>query len=353
MKKTLLLCATLLLAGCGAETVVEEAPKPVAANEEVVETVEVKEEVEETAAPEKEVVRYSEGEVEEFKFALLTASEQAIEYLSNTRSDIYICGKICDDQPLTDIQLSMDVSRSGLQRSADGLLNLVPQIREVAVSESPGIDAADMNTVADQFEASGNAINTLLAKTDWTSWDEPHELIGGIITDLDEVSWLYKAYSPGMSAEEGADMEAEMNTSSAIVEIMYARDMIYEQFTHNALPAREEPYNGGDGAFGIASAYRIDYMDTNLDAMTQAADLALGYDHEPRLRAEFEQVKTNVGTLRAAIEDYNLAVADYQDGREYDDVFASWQQLNEAMDRIETGLNFKTYEMEMYQDFAN
>lgn len=186
MKRILLICATALLVGCNTA---EEASEPVDTQEVSATTVEqepeadVKEEESKKAEP--KVVRYSEEEINEFQFAMLTASEQATEYLSNTRADIYICGKICDDQPLTDIQLSMDVSRSGLQRSADALLNLVPQIREVASSGSEGVDAIEMARVADQFEKTGNDINNFLGKQDWTSWDEPGEMIQVMIDEIE------------------------------------------------------------------------------------------------------------------------------------------------------------------------
>lgn len=195
MKRLALVAGLLLLAGCGdAEKVVQEEPEAVvsATNEES--------EVEE--AQEVEVRQYTDNEIDEFQFAIMTASEQAAEYLSNMRADIYICGKICDGQPLTDIQLSMNASRSDVERSASALENLVPQIRDVAKSGSENVNAEEMNQIANQFEKTAADMRAFLMKEDWTSWDGPHEMIQTMLDDLEQVTSLYSPPASDTSANE-------------------------------------------------------------------------------------------------------------------------------------------------------
>lgn len=195
MKRLALVAGLLLLAGCGdAEKVVQEEPEAVAS------TTNEESEVEE--AQEVEVRQYTDNEIDEFQFAIMTASEQAAEYLSNMRADIYICGKICDGQPLTDIQLSMDASRSDVERSASALENLVPQIRDAAKSGSENVDAEEMNQIADQFEKTAADMRAFLMKEDWTSWDEPHEMVQTMLDDLEQVTSLYSPPASDTSVNE-------------------------------------------------------------------------------------------------------------------------------------------------------
>lgn len=349
MKRLALVAGLLLLAGCGdAEKVVQEEPEAVvyATNEEKATGEKVEE------AQEVETRQYTDNELDEFQFAITTASEQAAEYLSNMRADIYICGKVCDGQPLTDIQLSMDVSRSGVEKSAASLESLVPQIRDVANSGSDNVDADEMNWVADQFEKTAADMRAFLAKEDWASWDEPSELIQAMFDELEEVSWLYKPYSPGISEEEGATMEAESNISGAIVEIRYAQGELQTLYDHNARPARNEIYHE-DSALGRASVYYLDYTDQYIDLMLSSADLALSYPMDERLEAEFVAVKGKAEQLRQAILDYNGLVGPYQEADNYETLLARWNDINGTLDRIEDGLYLPTYQMDIFLDFAN
>ena len=348
MKRLALLAGLLLLAGCGdAEKMAREEPEAVvsATNEEN-ETEEPKE-VEEVEAR-----QYMDNELDEFQFAMTTASEQASEYLSNMRADIYICGKICDGQPLTDIQTSMDVSREGVENSAASLENLVPQIRNVANSGSDNVDADEMNQVADQFEKTAADMRALLVKEDWTSWDEPGELIQTMLDELEEVSWLYKAYSPAMTEDEVGNVEAETNISSATVDVMYVLDELQTIYDANLSRLREEPYGNDSGVSSVAAIY-WEYSDQYIYQLRQAADLALQYEMDDALRAEFEAVKTTADELETAIADYNALVGPYNEATDYDTLESNWKTINQTLTRIENLLSVSTYQMQTYQDFVN
>lgn len=218
MKRLALFAGLLMLSGCGdAEKVVQEEPKAIvtAANEE--NEIEESKEIEEV-----EVRQYTDNELDEFQFAMTTASEQASEYLSNMRADIYICGKVCDGQPLTDIQLSMDVSRGGVENSAASLENLVPQIRDVANSGSDNVDADEMIQVADQFEKTAADMRAFLAKEDWASWDEPGELIQVMLEKLEEVTAIYGSgdepttYNVGEATTDEGEPITQVESSDAL-----------------------------------------------------------------------------------------------------------------------------------------
>lgn len=349
MKRLALVAGLLLLAGCGdAEKVVQEEPEAVvsATNEEKT-TEEEAEEVQEV-----ETRQYTDNELDEFQFAMMTASEQASEYLSNMRADIYICGKVCDGQPLTDIQLSMDVSRSGVEKSAASLENLVPQIRNVANSGSDNVDADEMNQIADQFEKTAADMRTFLAKEDWSSWDEPGELIQAMLDELETVSWLYKAYSPAMSENEAGNVEAETNISSAAVDVMYVLDELQTIYDANLSRLREEPYGNDSGVSSVAAIY-WEYSDQYINQLKRSADLALQYEMDEVLRGEFETVKSTADELETAIADYNALVGPYNEATDYDTLRANWEKINQTLTRIENLLSVSTYQMQTYQDFVN
>ena len=352
MKRGLILFAALLLAGCSNTEVVNEDVETEVVASTATNEPDQNEVEQEADEPEVEPVVYTKEEVEALKLEMLTASEQASEYLSNTRSDIYMCGKLCDGQPLSDIQLSMDVSRTGLERSASALSDLVPRIRELATSNSEGIEPDEMTQVADQFEKSAGDIESFLVKQDWTSWDEPGELIQTMLDELENVSWLYKPYSPGISEDDGATLEAEANISSAIVEIRYARDELQTLYDGNVSGLREQPVEVGDG-YGSVAAYYLDHSDQYIDLMLSSADLALGYPMDEPLEAELLTVKEKAGQLRQAILDYNELVRPYQEAEDYETVLARWNDINQVMNQIEDGLNLPTYQADIFLDFAN
>lgn len=348
MKRLALVAGLLLLAGCGdVEKAVQEEPEAVvSATDEEAATEEVKE------VQEVEVRQYTDNELDEFQFAMLTASEQASEYLSNMRADIYICGKICDGQPFTDIQLSMDVSRTGVEKSAASLENLVPQIRDVANSGSDNVDANEMNQVADQFEKTAEDMRTFLAKEDWTSWDEPHEMIQTMLDELEAVSWLYKAYSPAMTEDEAGNVEAETNISSAAVDVMYVLDELQTTYDANLSRLREEPYGNDSGVSSVAAIY-WEYSDQYITQLRRAADLALQYEMDEALQDEFETIRATADELETAIADYNTLVGPYNEATDYDTLKSNWKKINQTLTRIENLLSVSTYQMQTYQDFMN
>lgn len=347
MKRVFLLMAVLVLSGCGNDGVADQ----IEAELEVSPTSD-KADVEEIETPEDEVRQYSDNELDEYNLSLFNTSDRTIGYLSNMRADIYMCGKNCDERPLSDVQMSMDVSRTGVVNSANALQSLVPQIRELASSGSDNVDSEDMNRVADQFEKTANDIQSFLAKDDWATWDEPGEMIQTMIDELDEVSWLYKAYSPALSEDEGADMEAEMNISGSIVEIVYALEELQSLYNTNLSALREKPYEEGDVLISVVALYWED-TDQYIDLMTQAADLALEYEMDDALQREFEAVKVGASELQQAVADYNEHVQSYEDASGYEELVVEWEKINKSMTRIETALSVSTYQMQIYQDFTN
>lgn len=348
MKRLIIVAGLFLLAGCGeGESVDQTEPEAVVSATTEETAVEESAKVEEVEARE-----YTQEELDEFNLSLVEVSGKATDYLSNMKADIYMCGNVCDDQPLSDIQLSMDISRTGVEKSATLLEELVPEIQEVAASGSSNVDADKMNQVADQFEQTAADIRTLLSKEDWTSWDEPGEMIQTILDDLEEVSWLYKPYSPAMSEDEAVDMEAETNILAATVEVIYALNELQALYSVNLSGLREKPH-GDDSSVASVSAMYWDYTDQYLDQMRQAADLALQYEMDDALREEFEAIKTTADELETVIADYNALVGPYNDATDYNSILAEWKKLNDVLTRIENALSVSTYEMQTYQDFMN
>lgn len=356
MRKLIILFSVLLLTGCADKAdlkkvdpaVKVEATDPgkeVATSEDqVVEEVEKEVEVTKT---------YTESEAEDFKLKLVDIEALTIEYLYNTKSDIYICGKLCDDQPLTDIQLSMDVSRNGLSKAAQQMSDIVSEIESFANSGTPGIVKEDMQRVANQFKKSSEEIGVLLAKENWSSWREPGESIDRFIAELEETSWLYKPYSPAIDAEEGAKLEAEAAISGAIVEIMYARDELQKSYDFQLEHLREQPIELDGGGYAKASASYLLYTDQYIDLIIDSADRALQYEMDNRLSEEFESAKVSAELIRTGIGEYNGYVEEYKEPFDFESLMNNWHGINKAIDKIENGLYLKTYEMEMYQDFVN
>lgn len=348
MKRLLFTAGLLLLAGCGENEVADQSEPEVVVSATSDETATG----DSQTVEEVEVRQYTQEELDELNLVLVEASGRATDYLTNMRADIYMCGNICDGQPFSDIQLSMDTSRTGVEKSATSLEDLVPQIRDVAISGSDNVDADEMNQVADQFEKTAADMRTFLAKEDWSSWDEPNEMIQTMLDELEAVSWLYKPYSPAMSEDEAGNIEAETNISSATVEVIYALNELQTLYSVKLSGLREKPY-GDDGSVASVSASYWDYTDQYLDQMRQAADLALQYDMDAPLKEEFKAVKTTADKLETAIADYNALVEPYNYATDYDALLVEWEKINDVMTQIESALSISTYEMQTYQDFVN
>lgn len=348
VNRFILLAGLLLLGGCAEN----EATNPVEPEAVVSATNDETEAEDTTESKEVELRKYSQEELDELNLVLVEASGRATDYLTNMRADIYMCGNICDGQPLSDIQLSMDTSRTGVEKSAASLEELVLQIRDVANSGSDNMDADEMNQVANQFEKTAADMRTFLAKEDWASWNEPNEMIQAMLDELEAVSWLYKPYSPAMSEDEAGNIEAETNISSATVEVIYALNELQSLYSVKLSGLREKPY-GDDGSVASVSASYWDHTDQYLDQMRQAADLALQYEMDAPLKEEFEAVETTADELETAIADYNALVEPYNYATDYDALLVEWEKINDAMTRIESALSISTYEMQTYQDFVN
>lgn len=348
MKRLLFTVGLFLLAGCGDNEAVKqsdpEAVVSATSDEATTEDVQTVEGV--------EVRQYTQEELDELNLVLVEASGRATDYLTNMQADIYMCGNICDGQPLSDIQLSMDTSRTGVEKSAASLEELVPQIRDAASSGSDNVDADEMNQVADQFEKTAVDMRTFLSKKDWSSWDEPNEMIQAMLDELESVSWLYKPYSPAMSEGEAGNIEAETNISSATVEVIYALNELQMLYSVKLSGLREKPY-GDDGNVASVSASYWDHTDQYLNQIRQAADLALQYEMDAPLEEEFEAVKATADELETAITDYNALVEPYNFATDYDAILVEWEKINDVMTRIERALSISTYEMQTYQDFIN
>lgn len=342
----------MLLAGCADEAENIKVEPTTAA-----ETIEKNEEVEVVESPNTEetgaeegVDPYSETEVEEFRLKLLEVEALAIEYLYNTKSDIYVCGKICGDQPLTDVQLSIEVSRNGLEKAAQQMASVVPEIENYANSGTPGVDKEKVQRVANQFKTSAEDMELLLTKENWSSWDEPGELIEQIIAELEEVSWLYKPYSSSISEEDAKSVEEDTNISTAIVNILDARDELQYQYSNIASIASIQPERENVDGVSFAQPYFFENYDHELETIIQAAQQALNRQLEENLRQEFEDSIFSAEALKTSIYEYNVIAESYGVDYSYDSTMRKWQQLNQTLDKIAINLEFQTYEMKMYQD---
>lgn len=353
MKKLLLLICLFLLAGCQEKDEVEQVNL---SSKTVTVTKDDDDKSKDIKKDEKEpetIYSFSEVEVESFKLKLIEIEANAVKYLNNTRSDIYVCAKLCVDQPLTDIQLSIDVSRNGLMKASQQMADIVPEIKSFANSNSPGIIKADMQRVADQFQSSSLEIQSLLNKKEWLSWEEPGEIIDGILANLEETSQLYKPYSPGINEEEAKALEDDTNISAAIVGILGAREELHYQYSNLASIAAIEPERENDDGVAFAQPYFFENHEQELETIIQSAQQALTHQPEENLRQEFEDSILSAESLKASIYEYNVIVESYGSDYSYDSTMENWYRLNQALEKIALNLEFKTYEMEMNQDFSN
>lgn len=77
------------------------------------------------------------------------------------------------------------------------------------------------------------------------------------------------------------------------------------------------------------------------------------YEIDERLKDEFESLKASAELIREGVNEYNGYIETYSVPYDFNSLMNDWRGINKAIDKIDTGLYFKSYEMDVYQDFVS
>ncbi|WP_215112716.1 hypothetical protein [Exiguobacterium sp. s63] len=86
---------------------------------------------------------------------------------------IYVCGKICDNYPISDIQINLSYIKKDVLQIIDSLKTMSEVMRQLENSTTPNVDQDAVKEIANQLEISKKRMTILLTKDDWSDWKEP------------------------------------------------------------------------------------------------------------------------------------------------------------------------------------
>lgn len=99
--------------------------------------------------------------------------DHAIDMTHEMIGMIYVCGKICDNYPISDIQINLSCIKEDVLNIITSLETMSEVMRQVENSNTPNVDQDSVKEIANQLEISKKRMTILLTKDDWPDWKTP------------------------------------------------------------------------------------------------------------------------------------------------------------------------------------
>lgn len=99
--------------------------------------------------------------------------DRAIDMTYEMIGMIYVCGKICDNYPISDIQINLSYIKEDVLNIIASIETMSEVMRLLENSNTPNVDQDSIKEIANQLEISKERMTILLTKDDWPDWKAP------------------------------------------------------------------------------------------------------------------------------------------------------------------------------------